>query len=312
MKKLLLIIVVILIQVTISSCQTRKKDFPVLKGPYLGQKPPGDIPIPFLSDIFKNVHTSLAFSPDAKQVYWKEMGNNKLLYMEEVNGVWTAPKTAPFNTLFYRQDVPFFSPDGKKLFFISTKPQRWYQFYSDEGIWYVEKKNGRWKSPKNVGSEINGIYMHWQFSVSAKGTIYFAGSVDENHKIWSIYKSSFKDSKYDKPEKLDNTINTISTPMVYAQLCPYISPDESYIIYSGLGRDDAIGNRHNLYISYKTKSNTWTSSINLSKLFNLKGNTLCPIVSPDGKYLFFMNGGQDGIRWVDAKFIEELRPKDLE
>jgi len=31
---------------------------------------------------------------------------------------------------------------------------------------------------------------------------------------------------------------------------------------------------------------------------------VCPVISPDGKYLFL-----SGIRWVDAKFIEELKPK---
>ncbi len=278
-----------------------------MKGSYLGQEPPEDVPIPFLPDIIKNVHTSVAFSPDGKKVFWKEMGNKKLLFMEEVTGTWAPPNTAPFSSLFYRQDVPFFSPDGKKLFFITTKPQKWYQLYSDEGIWYVEKKKRRWSSPKNVGSAINKVFTHWQFSVSAKGTIYFAGSEDENHEIWSIYRSRLVDSKYENPVKLDSTINAISEPMVYAQLAPYISPDESYIIYCGLGREDAIGDRHNLFISYRTINNTWTRSINLSALFNLRGGALCPIVSPDGKYLFFMNG-HDGIKWVDAKFIEKLRP----
>ncbi len=38
----------------------------------------------------------------------------------------------------------------------------------------------------------------------------------------------------------------------------------------------------------------------------------CPIVSLDGQYLFFI-GHRDGlvnIYWVDAKIIEDLRPKD--
>jgi hypothetical protein len=309
MKKMSLITVVILLQVTIASCQSNKSDFPVYNGPYLGQILPGDTPIPFLPDIIKNAHTSVAFSPDGKQVFWKEMNNKKLLFMEEVNGVWNPPQSAPFSSVFYRQDVPFFAPDGLRLYFITTKPQNWFKLWSNEGIWYVKKKKRGWSSPKNVGSAINNIYKHWQFSVSAVGSIYFAGSVDENHEIWSIYKSRFIDSNYEIPERLDSTINVISKPMVYAQLCPFISPDESYIIYCSRGRDDAFGSRSNLYISYKTKNNSWTSAINLSKRFNLKGNTLCPIVSPDGNFLFFLYSN-DGIMWVEANFIEKLRPKE--
>jgi hypothetical protein len=44
LRKTLLYIVVIFLQGLISYGQIPQKDFPVLKGPYLGQKPPGMIP----------------------------------------------------------------------------------------------------------------------------------------------------------------------------------------------------------------------------------------------------------------------------
>jgi len=38
-----------------------------------------------------------------------------------------------------------------------------------------------------------------------------------------------------------------------------------------------------------------------------------PVVSPDGKFLFFMSrrNGIGEFFWVDAKIIEELKPKEL-
>jgi hypothetical protein len=35
-----------------------------------------------------------------------------------------------------------------------------------------------------------------------------------------------------------------------------------------------------------------------------------PVMSPDGKYLFFTAGerGKSDIYWVEAKFLEDLRP----
>jgi hypothetical protein len=36
------------------------------------------------------------------------------------------------------------------------------------------------------------------------------------------------------------------------------------------------------------------------------GSGLCPAVTPDGKYMFFI--GRGDIYWVDAAFIEKLRP----
>lgn len=46
---------------------------------------------------------------------------------------------------------------------------------------------------------------------------------------------------------------------------------------------------------------------------NTPGNEICPVVTPDGKYLFF-NSTRSGVQnayWVDAKIIEDLKPKNL-
>jgi hypothetical protein len=286
---------------------SQQNDNQKLTGPYLGQKPPGDIPQPFLPDIIQNVHSSLTFSPDGKQVYWKEMGRKQLLFMEEVNGFWTPPRPVPFCSRFYRQDVPFFSPDGRRLYFISTKPQHWYQLWSDEGIWYVEKKGSGWSRPKLAGDEVNKLYTHWQFSVSAKGNIFLAGSVDEKHDIWYIYKSEIINGRYTKPEKLGESINAIDKPIAYCQVSPFIAPDESFLIFS---RQEDVGSfgRGDLYISYRKMDSSWTKAINMGSKINSKAMEICPIGSPDGKYLFFMR--HHSIMWVDTKIIEELRPKE--
>ena len=42
-------------------------------------------------------------------------------------------------------------------------------------------------------------------------------------------------------------------------------------------------------------------------------NTSCVTISTDGKYLFYsiMKSGKEDIYWLDAKIIEELKPKGL-
>jgi len=44
----------------------------------------------------------------------------------------------------------------------------------------------------------------------------------------------------------------------------------------------------------------------------LEKGAFCAIVTPDGRYLFFVCGvdGKYAHFWVDASFIEELRPKE--
>lgn len=54
---------------------TQQKDFPVLKGPFLGQKPPGDVPELFMPGIISNcdLHSSVYFSADGKEVCFSKL-----------------------------------------------------------------------------------------------------------------------------------------------------------------------------------------------------------------------------------------------
>lgn len=96
---------------------------------------------------------------------------------------------------------------------------------------------------------------------------------------------------YSKPVNIGAEIN--SKDMDH---CPYIAPDESYIIFSRLGRG--------FYISFKDKSKKWLKPVKLNEY--LEG--VCPLISPDGRYFFF---NADGIYWMPAKIIKELRPDNL-
>jgi len=90
---------------------------------------------------------------------------------------------------------------------------------------------------------------------------------------------------------------------------PFVSPDESYIIFSS--DRDGNGNGYNacdLFISFKDADNRWTKPINMGNKINTDKIERFPWVSPDNKYLFFVRGFGD-IYWVSASVIKELRPK---
>ena len=115
-------------------------DFPILKGPYLGQKPPGIMPELFAPEIFMaEVHGGLLFSPDGTEVYWDlmEEGRN-ILFMRIEDDEWTKPAEVPFNSRFGTGDATF-SPDGSKLFFTSQESIEGGKKDADENIWYVER-----------------------------------------------------------------------------------------------------------------------------------------------------------------------------
>jgi len=66
-----------------------------------------------------------------------------------------------------------------------------------------------------------------------------------------------------------------------------------------------------LYIGYKNPDGTWTKPVNMGPSVNSSSEQILPMVSRDGKYLFMrtQRNGISGVYWMDAKIIEELKPK---
>ena len=81
---------------------------------------------------------------------------------------------------------------------------------------------------------------------------------------------------------------------------------EKYIIFaakheSGFGDID-------LYISFKTEEDKWGTPINMGDKINTKTRERFPVVSPDGKYLFFMRHTEtQDFFWVSTELIENLK-----
>lgn len=258
--------------------------FPILTGPYLGQIPPGNELKAFAPDIVFSRHSSVSVSPDGKEIYW---GLDRMIYMTKVeSGKWIKPVVASFSGNNKKtDDVPFVTPDNKKLFFTSTRPIG-SKDSGKENIWYTERTSKGWSEPKPVSPSVNALRIHWQISVSNSGTLFLGGS---KNGVAGIYYSQFINGEYSEPVILSAEEEKIPG------ICPYIAPDESYIIFATVDQRQV-----RLNISYKSKSEKWLKPIELP--FRVYGPEA--IVSPDGKYLFNRSN------WISAEFIEELRPKE--
>jgi two-component system LytT family sensor kinase len=66
-----------------------------------------------------------------------------------------------------------------------------------------------------------------------------------------------------------------------------VAPDQRYIIFSSSGRRGGTGPAGNLYISFRRADGTWEAAPNLGPLLNTDRTEFCPVVSPDGPYLYF-------------------------
>jgi ankyrin repeat protein len=279
--------------------------FPVLKGHYMGQKPPGDTPELFAVGIVSSIwglHSAAVFSPDGNTIMWAPMidipgqlySTGGILMSEQINDRWTAPHFTSF-TGDEEGDVPFFSPDGKRVYFMSTIPLPDDPQSRKERIWYVDRTAEGWSEPKPVDPIVNDYPHHWQFSVDADHTIYFSSSIPEGHGEGDIYCSKLVDGKWEKPQNLGLPVNTDKS-----EETPFIAPNGSYLLFS---------RNYDIYISYRKEDGGWTNPENLGKPINSPSIDHCPIVTPDGKYMFFISqrGGESHIWWVDTGFIKKLK-----
>lgn len=286
--------------ILVFASSAQQDDFPALKGPYLGQKPPGDIPELFLPGIISNcdLHSSVYFAPDGDEAYFSRLNRSwNIMFMKQENGRWTMPQ-------FLCQGLtPFLSPDGKTLFF-STE---------DWDLWKMGRSTTGWTAPVNLGPVINFAQRQDGPSVTIDGTLYFSTLYQDGK---GIVRSPFKDGHYADPQPLGSEINSN-----HNEGFPFIAPDESYIIFSSF-RPGSYG-LGDLYISFRKDNGAWTDARNLGPKINSEAKDRFPSVSPDGRYLFFNSNrvsrlnakpipdGPGNIYWVDAKVIEQLKPKEL-
>lgn len=295
MKLLFTLFVLILVASDLSLARQASAEFPRLKGPYLGQKPPGKIAEPFAEKIIaaeNNFHGSVVFSPDGNEAYWSVMDEIRIMHSKKVNGVWTKPELFIPGT-----DVPFVSPDGKKLFFMERKVEQGRKFEVPSAM---DKTATGWSEAYSLPDSINKIpIIHWQISVDKKGNLFFGGKMSANQTS-RIYCAEYGNGAYQEPKMIPSLKD-------YEAFSPFIAPDGSYLIVTAFREE--LG----LYILFKKADGTWTRGKNISENIGTSGELLCPIVTSDGKYLFFLKGvGERTIPyWVDASFIEELRKEAL-
>lgn len=224
------------------------------------------------------------FTPDGKSAYFTISSPaygklHTILVSEFRNGKWDKPEIAPFSGQWSDAD-PFVSSDGQKIYFISNRPGGRAGSRSDYDIYVVEKSVGKWGEPQNLGEPINSEANELYVTVTKDGTIYFVTARSDGKGQGDIYRTKLTDGRYKVAENLGAAINS---PM--HDTTPYISPEESYLIFASGGRTDGHGEL-DLYISYR-KDNQWMEAQNLGSKINSKDRDYCPLVSPDGKYLFF-------------------------
>lgn len=224
-----------------------------------------------------------ALSPDGTEIFYTLQSPydrfQTILYIRKGNnGKWSKPEIAPFANK-YNCLEPVFSPDGKKLFFSSNRPLTGDKA-KDFDIWWVERKNGKWSEPQNVGAPVNTSADEFYPSITQSGNLYYTAAYQNAVGKEDIYLAAFENGIYKTPIPLDTAINS----KMY-EFNAFVSPDEQFIIFTSYGRKDDKGGG-DLYMSRRDATGKWEPAKNLAFL-NSDKLDFCPFVSFDKKKLFF-------------------------
>lgn len=281
--------------------------FPRREGPYLGQRPPGDEPELFAPGVLSTEsmeHGPAVFSPGGLAVYWTRAGGDgggRIMSMKLEDGRWTPPRSLDLSGRL-NEEMPGLSPDGQRLFFDVEDPDRARRY----GLWQADREGTGWGGARPLGPAVNSGGENSQPSISSDGTLYFSSGRDGGQGGFDLYRSRFEGGRYLPPENLGPGINTDST-----EIHPFVAPDESFLMFSS-DRPGGKGS-FDLYIAFRAPDGRFGPALNMGDRINGAGTVnWLGAVSPDGKYLFFAsnrNGNSLDIWWVDARFIEDLRPR---
>ncbi len=296
---------------------------------FFNSNSPGNSPEFFapgiVSDEFGN--RDMAISPEGDELFFtlQHFGGriiSTILYSKLINGNWSNPEVSSFCGKFSDLE-PAFSPDGKRLYFVSNRPLHDTSTeVKDYDIWFVEKQNGNWTKPVRMTEPVNSAKDEFYPAITKSGNIYFTRNMDEKDE--DIVVCKFQSGKYDTAVSLPAAINSAG-----GEFNAFVDADEKFIIFTGYKRKGNYGSG-DLFISFN-KNGIWTEAKNLGDKINGPGLTYCPYISPDKKYFFFTSSrgyfsppfayrqslkdlkklmhsplnGWDNIYWMDAKSIIE-------
>ncbi len=284
--------IVLLIMIGFFGCKNETKEFKVLSKPV-----PEDIPIDFKVDLVpenKLIHKGI-LSPDLKEYYYtisdKSFENFDVYVIKEEGENWSAPQKAFFNTKYNEHGMNF-SPDGKTLYFSSTRPVNIEGVNPTWHIWKSGKIDGKWEEPTFVDIPNLREKLVSHPTITNSGTLYFHSS-NLDYSEMDIYCSKLENGKFKNAEK-------VSIPLVSntGKCTPFVSSKEDYLVFA------SIGNEIDLMISYSDGKGSWTDAKKLNNTINNKGQGN-PYVTPDNKFLFFTTGDHEGrdwkVKWVNIE-----------
>ena len=231
-----------------------------------------------------------------------------MYHSELVDGMWSAPRPLllfPDQRRAVADDMAV-SPDGRELYFLGNHPAG----VGNSDIWRSRRINGRWSTaevvPPPISTEASEVYP----VIVADGSLYFAsnrpGGLGPRSSLYRAQR--LPDGSFAAPVLVPPPVNS-----QFGVGDTFVSPDESYMVMAS-GRPPSAGGG-DLFVSFRRPGGGWSEPAHLGPTINTDQSDFCPMVTPDGRFLFFSRrqGASWGaatagdVYWVDAKILEPVQ-----
>lgn len=216
-----------------------------------------------------------AFDPRTSDLYFvrssKSFSGWRILTSRCEGKAWTKPMAAPFAANGAEAD-PWFTPDGKSVYFISTRITGSLKS-KDLDIWRADRADdGSWSEPVRLPAPVNSGEAEWFPRLAPDGWLYFGSNRPGGYGKNDIWRARETSPGHWTAENAGPAINTAGD-----EYEPLPSPDGKRLVVMADG---------GLYESRMTPSG-WSPRIKLGPEVNVNGSEIGALFSPTGRSLMF-------------------------
>jgi Tol biopolymer transport system component len=200
-------------------------------------------------------------------------------YGSRIESEWSEPEKLNRLEIGTVQYYPCINHDGSKLYFTARSAPGG---YGQDDIWVsdFDSRNRIWRTPKNVGSNINTLERELSPSISSDGTkLYFISyGRPGGYGSYDIWVSTWQDSMWGPAENLGPNINTRGIEWTV-----FIAPDDTTLYFTSEGHPDSW--EMDIYVSHFVEGQ-WGVATKVENV-NWYSADESPSITSDGRQLYF-------------------------
>lgn len=235
-----------------------------------------------LLSFFSSARNDYNFSPDAAErtaVFARsdaDFANARIMIAEKRNGNWTRPAPISFSDERWADSDPWLAPDGRTLFFISTRPAAGREEgRQDYDIWRSRRTQAGWSEPEHLGAGVNSRGQELGPELHG-GTLYFSSARRSGKGGLDIYSAPVEGDGFGEARPIDGPFNGAESESDFT-----LSRDGSTALFWRM-----VEGRGLIHVSRRSGGG-WTAPEALPESINHGPFNFTPSIARDGRSFWY-------------------------